>query len=86
MGWWDIPLAKETEIPKVPCQDHVDNFFYSQGVMHKEFVPEGKTVNSEFYKGVIDHLLKRIQQAGPAVFCSRDFFLLHSNVPTKLQI
>jgi hypothetical protein len=23
----DIPLAEETEIPKVPHQDHVDNFF-----------------------------------------------------------
>ena len=27
MGWWDIPLAEETEIPKVPHQDHVDKFF-----------------------------------------------------------
>jgi len=27
MGWWDIPSAKETEIPKVPHQDHVDNIF-----------------------------------------------------------
>jgi hypothetical protein len=36
MGWWDIPLAEETEIPKVPHQDHVDKFFFdSQGVVHK---------------------------------------------------
>jgi len=42
-------LAEETEIPKVPHQDHVD-FFFSQGVVHKEFVPEGKTVNAGFYK------------------------------------
>jgi hypothetical protein len=27
MGWWDIPSAEETEIPKVPHQEHVDNFF-----------------------------------------------------------
>ena len=27
MGWWDIPSAKETEIPMVSHQDHVDNFF-----------------------------------------------------------
>jgi hypothetical protein len=25
-------------------------FFDSQGVVHKEFVPEGKTVNAQFYK------------------------------------
>jgi len=43
-------LAEETEIPKVPHQDLVDNFFDSQGVVHKEFLPEGKTVNAEFLK------------------------------------
>ena len=26
MGWWDIPSTEETEIPKVPHQDHVDKF------------------------------------------------------------
>ena len=34
--------------------------FDSQGAVHKEFVPEGKTVNAKFYKGVMDRLLKRI--------------------------
>ena len=42
MGWTDIPSADETEIPKVPHQEHVDNFFDSHGVVHKEFVRERK--------------------------------------------
>jgi hypothetical protein len=50
--------------------------------VHKEYVPEGKTINAEFYKGITNHLLKRIQRVHPAAFCSRDFFLLHDNVPT----
>jgi len=45
--------------------------------VHKEFVPEGKTVNAQFYKGEMDHRLKSIQWVRPAAFCSRDFFLLH---------
>jgi len=49
--------------------------------MHKEFVPDGKTVNSEFYKAAKDRLLKRIQRVRPAAFCCRDFFLLHDNAP-----
>jgi len=57
-------------------------FFDSQGVVHKEFVPEGMTVNAEFYKGVMDCLLKSIQQVRPAAFCSLDFFFLHDNAPT----
>ena len=56
-------------------------FFDSQSEVHKEFVPEGRKVNAEFYKGVMDHLPKRIQRVRPAGFCSRDFFLLHDNAP-----
>jgi hypothetical protein len=54
-------------------------FFDSQGAVQKEFVPEGKTVNAEFYKGVMDRLLKCIQRVRLAAFCSRDFILLHDN-------
>ena len=56
-------------------------YFNSQGLMHKEFVPEGKTVNAEFYEGVMDCLLKHFQHVHPAEFCSRYFFLLHDNAP-----
>jgi hypothetical protein len=49
--------------------------------VHIEVIPEGKTVNTKFYKGIMDHLLKHIQQVCPAAFCSRDFFLLHNNAP-----
>ena len=34
------PSAEEIEIPKVPHQGHVDYFFVSGGVMHKEIVPK----------------------------------------------
>jgi hypothetical protein len=62
-------------------------FFESHSIVHKEFIPEGKTVNSELYKGVIDCLLKRIQWVRSAAFCSRDSFccmIMHP--PTKLQM
>jgi histone-lysine N-methyltransferase SETMAR len=45
-------------------------FFDSQSVVHKEFVPEGRTRNAEFYIGVMDRLLKRILRVHPAAFCS----------------
>jgi len=56
-------------------------FFNSQSVAHKEFIPEEKTVNAEFYKGVMDHLLKHTERVRPAAFYSRDFILLHNNAP-----
>jgi hypothetical protein len=76
MGWRGIPSAEETELLKVPHQEHVDNFFDSQCVVHKEFVPERKTVNAEFCKRIVDRLLKRIQRVRPAGFCYREFFLV----------
>jgi hypothetical protein len=44
--------------------------------VHKE-----KTVNAEFYKLVMELLLKRIQWVHPDVVCSRDFFLFNDNAP-----
>jgi hypothetical protein len=57
-------------------------FLEFQGVVHKEFVPEGKTANADFYR-VMDRLLKRITRVRPAAFCSRYFFLLHDNAPAR---
>ena len=57
--------------------------FDSQSVLHKEFVPEGKTVNTEFFKGIVDRHLKRIQRVRPVAFWSRDIFLLHDNAPAN---
>jgi hypothetical protein len=42
MGWKDITSTEETEIQKVPHQEHIDKFFDSQGLVYKEFIPEGK--------------------------------------------
>jgi len=75
MVWQDIFSAEEPEIPKVPHQDHADNFFQLSRCSAQIIHTRGKTVNAEFYKGVINRLLKRIQRVRPATFFSRDFFL-----------
>ena len=56
-------------------------FFDSQGIVHKEFVQEGCTVNAEYYKGVVYQLIWRIRRVRPALYRTRDFFLLHENAP-----
>jgi hypothetical protein len=56
-------------------------FFDSQGIVHKELEPAGKTVNAVFYEGVMQDLLMCIEWVRPAAFCIRDFFLLQDNVP-----
>ena len=87
MGWWDISSAEETEISRVPLQDQLIIIFYSDEVVNKDFVSERNTLNTEFYKGVMDRLLKRIQRVHPAAFCSRVFFFFTIMRPTtKLQV
>jgi hypothetical protein len=77
------PQLKKLKFEKSCIKNMLIIFSDPQGVVHKQFVPEGKTVNAEFYnyKGVMDRLLKRIQRVRPALFYCRDFFLLHDNAP-----
>jgi len=56
-------------------------FFDWQGVIHKEFVPEGETINTVYYKGVMERLLNRIRHVRPGMCESLDWFLLHDNAP-----
>jgi len=51
------PLPKKQKFQRSHIKTMLINFFGSQGIVHKEFIPEGKTVNTEFYKGVIDRNL-----------------------------
>jgi hypothetical protein len=47
------PRPKELKFQRSRIKTMLIIFFDSQGVLHKEFVTEGKTVNEEFYKGVM---------------------------------
>jgi histone-lysine N-methyltransferase SETMAR len=52
-------------------------------VIHCEFVPEGQTVNGQFYLGVMERLLKRIRRVHPEFHNSKEWFFLHDNVPAR---
>jgi hypothetical protein len=75
------PQPKKLKFQRYRIKIMLIIFFDSQGIVHKEFISEGKTVNAEFYKGVMDRLLQSIQWVRPAVFWSQDFFLLLDNAP-----
>jgi len=53
-----------------------------QGVIHKEFVPEGETINAVYYKGAMERLLNRIRRVRPGMCECVDRFLLHENAPS----
>ena len=82
MGWRTFSTTEETALPRIKSEDDADRvFFDSQGTVHKELVQEGCTLNAEHYAGVLDRLISRIRRIRPALYLTRDFFLLHDNAP-----
>ncbi|KAL4156124.1 hypothetical protein QTP88_000159 [Uroleucon formosanum] len=54
-------------------------FFDSKGIVHKEFVPPGQTVNQHFYLKVLDRLRKRVIRVRPEI--AKTWILHHDNAP-----
>jgi len=77
----DSSRPKKLRFQKSKVKKMLIMFFDSQGTLHKEFVQEGCTVNAEYYKGVLDHLISCIQRVHSALYRTRGFFLLHDNAP-----
>ena len=58
-------------------------FFYSKGVVHKEFVPPGQTVNDAFYVEVLKRLKKRVARVRPEI---ANTWVLHHNAPSHASL
>lgn len=76
------PKPKKLRFQKSRVKTMLIVFLDAEGVIHREFVPEGQKVNAEFYVGVLDRLLKRIRRVRTAKFQSSEWFLLHDNAPS----
>jgi len=76
------PRPKKLRFQKSHVKTMLVIFFNWQGVIHKEFVPEGETINAVYYKGVMERLLNRIQRVRLGMCESGDWFLLHNNAPS----
>ena len=59
-------------------------FFDSQGVVHKEFVPQGQTVNQQYYHEVLEQLRKRVHRVQPEI--GDTWMLHHNNAPCHTAI
>jgi histone-lysine N-methyltransferase SETMAR len=60
-------------------------FFNSKGIIHKEFMPEDRSVNSEYYLEVLKYLLmiiKHVKQDMDHSGC----WCLHDNIPAHTAI
>jgi len=62
------------------------SFFYANGIVRKEFVPPGHTVNQQFYLEVLKRLCNSVQKKKPEMWSSGDWFLHHDNAPAHTAL
>ena len=57
-----------------------------RGVVHHEFLPEGQTVNKEYYLGVMRRFREAIRQKRPDLWANNSWILHHDNAPSHNAI
>jgi len=82
MGRRNLATTKNLRFQKFRVKTMLVIFFDWQGIIHKEFVPEGETISAAYYKGVMEQLLNRIRRVRAGMCESGDWFLLHDNAPS----
>ena len=76
--------SQESENERIQNEIHDKLFFYSQGIVHNEFVPPGHTVNQTFYREVLGRFRKRMARVRPGI--ERTWMLHHDNAPCHTAV
>ncbi|UYV76770.1 hypothetical protein LAZ67_14001984, partial [Cordylochernes scorpioides] len=61
-------------------------FFDCRGVVHHEFLPQGRTVNKEYFLQVMRNLREAIRQKRPDLWKNKNWLLHHDNAPAHTSL
>ena len=61
-------------------------FFDYRGVVHHEFVPEGQTINKEYFMVVLRRLREAIRRKRPDLWADNSWIFHHDNVPSHSSL
>ncbi|UYV80715.1 hypothetical protein LAZ67_19001522 [Cordylochernes scorpioides] len=61
-------------------------FFDCRGVVHHEFLPQGRTVHKEYYLQVMRNLREAIRQKRPDLWKNKNWLLHHDNAPAHTSL
>jgi len=78
------PRPKKARMSRSKVKTMIIVFFDSRGIVYKEFVPPGLTVNHAIYKDVLERLRKRVQQVRTDI--ADDWVLHHDNAPAHTAL
>ena len=83
-GTLQTPRPKKARMSKSKLKSMLICFSDSQGIVHKELVPPGQTVNQTFYREVLERLRERVARVRPDI--ARTWMLHHDNAPCHTAV
>ncbi len=87
MQWMEVGGERPTKarMSKSKLKAMLLIFFDIQGVVHREYLPEGQTVTGQFYVGVLERLRARIVRVRPEL-AKNGWILHHDNAPAHSSL
>jgi len=76
--------SQESDNEQIQNQIDAHLFFDGQGIVHKEFVPPGQSVNQTFYRDVLERLRKMVARVWPGI--ARTWMLHYDNAPCHTAV
>lgn len=80
------PRPKKARQVKSNLKSMIITFFDIKGIVHKEFVPTGQTVNSGFYCEVLQRLREKVRRHRPQLWREQTWLLHHDNAPSHTAV
>lgn len=80
------PRAKKARQVRSKVKVLLTVFFDYHGVVHQEFLPQGRTVNKEYYLEVMRRLREAIRQKRPVLWQNNSWLLHHDNAPAHASM
>jgi len=80
------PRPKKARQMKSNLKSMIITFFDIKGIVHKEFVPTGQTVNSGFYCEVLQRLCEKVRRHCSQLWREQTWLLHHDNAPSHTSV
>ncbi|KAJ4449017.1 hypothetical protein ANN_00411, partial [Periplaneta americana] len=81
--WKSKTSPRKQKFPRDTSKGKVmlEVFFDSQGLIHHEFIPEGRTVTKELYVEILRRFRDVVRRKRPEKWVENNWFLMHDNAP-----
>ena len=75
------PRPKKARMQKSKLKKMLICFFDQEGIVHREFVPPGITVNADFYRDMLRRLRENVRRKRPQKWQTQNLIIHHDNAP-----